>query len=66
MFYDLSLVLCIGSIVVVVLIHDGDILRFPLGISSDIEEYGDMLTIRSCECIVRLTIEACDHESLIR
>lgn len=64
-FRDLSLVLSIGGEVIVVLIDDGDTLRFPLGIPSDIEEYCHMLASRSCEGIVHLTIETSDHESLI-
>lgn len=62
---NFSLIFAIGRVVVVVLIADGDTLRFSLGISSDIEEYGDMFAIRSCECIIRLPIETSDHESLV-
>ena len=65
MFRDFSLILAIGRVVVVVLIDDSDTLRFSLGISNDIEEYGDMFAIRSCEGIVRLPIETSDHQSLI-
>lgn len=62
---DLPLVLSIWRIAIVVLIDDCDTLRFSLGISSDIEEYGDMFAIRSCEGIIRLPIETSDHEPLI-
>lgn len=65
-FRDLSLVLSIGGEVIVVLIDDGDTLRFPLGIPSDIEEYGDMFLRGIRESIVRLAIETGNHESLIR
>ena len=65
MLRDLPCILSIGSIRVVVLVGYDYRFRLSLGISHDIEKYSDMLLTRICEGVVRLSVEAGDHESLI-
>ena len=65
MLRDLPCILSIGSIRVVVLVGYDYRFWLSLGISHDIEKYSDMLLTRICESVVRLSIEAGDHESLV-
>jgi hypothetical protein len=66
MFRYFSLIRSIGCIVIVVLIDDGDRFRISFRIADDIEKDSDMFARGICESIVRLGIEICNHESLIR
>mgnify|MGYP003597228609 CR=1 FL=1 len=62
---DESLISCIWRITIVVLIYDDDRFRIAIRIADDIDEDRNMFATSICESIVRLSVETCDHESLV-